>query len=154
MLSRYSAACNLFSVAAPMLALRRRGIAMSFQKNNTTMNITHTTQPIIHKDDHAIISSYLGTEATEPLKVKLEKAKIVPQDEFPRDAVRLHSRVTVRDKMARMNFTYHMSLPGGNQSVTSNIGMAILGLKKGEEVKLQFKNSKKYYIVMEVSNPV
>ena len=46
---------------------------MSFQKNNTTMNITHTTQPIIHKDDHAIISSYLGTEATEPLKVKLEK---------------------------------------------------------------------------------
>ncbi|WP_109698106.1 GreA/GreB family elongation factor [Chitinophaga deserti] len=117
------------------------------------MQITHKTQPIIHQDDHAILLGYLGTDATAPLEDKLKQAKVVPQDEFPRDVVRLHSRVTVRDKMARMNFTYNMSLPGSNHSVTSTIGMAILGLQKGEEVKLVQKNSKKYYIVMEVSNP-
>ncbi|WP_119079155.1 GreA/GreB family elongation factor [Chitinophaga alhagiae] len=117
------------------------------------MNITQKSQPIIHQDDHAIILTYLGTEATDPLKAKLEQAKIVPQDEFPRDVVRLHSRVVVRDKMARMNFTYHVALPGSNQSVVAPIGMAILGLQKGEEVRLQERNGKKYYIVMEVSNP-
>lgn len=118
------------------------------------MNITQKTQPVIHKDDHAIIMTYLGTEATEPLKIKLDQARIVGKDEFPRDVVRLHSRVVVRDKMARMNFTYHMALPGGNQSVVAPIGMALLGLQKGEEVKLQERNGKKYYIVMEVSNMV
>jgi transcription elongation GreA/GreB family factor len=46
-----------------------------------------------------------------------------------------------------------VSLPGSNQSVVAPIGMAILGLQKGEEVKLQERNGKKYYIVMEVSNP-
>lgn len=98
--------------------------------------------------------TYLGTEATDPLKTKLEQAKILGKDEFPRDVVRLHSRVVVRDKMARMNFTYHMALPGSNQSVVAPIGMALLGLRKGEEVKLQERNGKKYYIVMEVSNMV
>lgn len=98
--------------------------------------------------------NYLGTVAAEPLKEKIGQAKIVSREEFPGDVVRLHSRVVVRDKMARMNFTYHMAMPGSNQSVMAPIGMAIFGLKKGEEVKLQERNGKKYYIVMEVSNLV
>jgi len=118
---------------------------------------TNHIQPVISKDDHDLLMSHAKTTGATQLKEKIQQAKVIDKADLPHDVVRVNSRVVVRDKMARRNFIYQLSVPGNNQTAStalSPIGVALLGLQKGQDVSIQAAKGKKYYIVMEVTNPV
>ena len=87
----------------------------------------------------------------------IKHANILPAGDFPWDTIRLYSKVIIRDKMARVNYTYTLVLPAQSDhrkcrvSVFSSIGKALLGFKRGEDISWETTGKKRYFTVMAVS---
>lgn len=118
---------------------------------------------IVLKEDYDLLMNYAGKGNNSVQKVyaselleNLEKAEVLSMDEFPGDMVRLNSRVTLRDKIARYNYVYTVVLPEqadhrkGKVSVLAPIGAALLGYRTGEDVSWQMHSGKRYFTIMEV----
>jgi regulator of nucleoside diphosphate kinase len=120
---------------------------------------------VVLKEDYDVLMSYAGKSKTGPQKIyaselleSLETAEVVSNDEFPGDMIRLNSRVTIRDKVARYNYVYTIVLPEeadhrkGKVSVLAPIGAALLGYRTGEDVTWQMHSGKRYFTVMAVTH--
>jgi regulator of nucleoside diphosphate kinase len=122
---------------------------------------------ILRKDDYEIIQSYLKTgphkhsfdrKNVEELKVELKKAKLVSPDKFPGDVVSLNSKVKVRENQNDTILEFILVTPDKADikerkiSVMAPIGTALIGFRKGQEVKWQVPSGKKTFTIMEVSN--
>jgi transcription elongation GreA/GreB family factor len=89
---------------------------------------------------------------------KLQAAKVTFDTDFPRNVSRLYSTITVRDTIARINHTYKLLPPNeadrevNGISVLSPLGFILMGRRVGSSFSWQFKNKKKYFLMVDIVN--
>lgn len=124
---------------------------------------------IVREDDYELLLSYVngwqGNSAADrksavDLQAELKKATLVSKDNFPMDVVRLNSTVKVKaaDKDTVLELILvtpdKADIRTGKVSIMAPIGTALLGFRKGEEVKWQVPAGKKTFTILEVVNEV
>ena len=121
---------------------------------------------IIVKEDHDMANewirktnnaSHLSRSDRDKLLKKLTNAHIVDSEICPADVVRIYSKITLRDKILRVNYQYTIVPPSeadhrkGHLSAISPIGAAALGRKMGEDITFETLNKKRYLVILGVS---
>ena len=122
---------------------------------------------IVLQDDHQLLAKSLDTDtqfATLPeaekkkIKTKLANAQQVTAKDFPNNVSRLYDVITIRNIRTRHNVQYSLVPPAekddwaGKISAISPLGIALLGVVKGQSIVWQSGSKKNYYAVMEVRN--
>ncbi len=118
---------------------------------------------IIAREDHLLLTDYLkknkvvnGNKSDSILQV-VENAELIEDSDFPWEAVRLNSRVIIRDKIARLNYSYTVVMPEladhkqCRVSVFSEIGGALFGNSRGNDIYWDTPKGKRYFTIMAVS---
>lgn len=93
----------------------------------------------------------------EDLAEELRRAHVVPDAQFPRDAVRLGAHVHYRDEKSGeerwviLVRPYEADLAQGRLSILTPVGMALLGLKPGAQIEWQMpRRDRRHLRVLEV----
>ncbi|HVV06004.1 MAG TPA: GreA/GreB family elongation factor [Puia sp.] len=122
---------------------------------------------ILREDDYQLLLSFLNDgryaskeDARNALDLGLEirKATLVTKDQFPRDVVRLNSKIRIMqsDRNALLDLTLvtpdKADIKERKISVLAPIGTALLGLKKGTTIIWEVPAGKKELTVVEVNN--
>jgi regulator of nucleoside diphosphate kinase len=122
---------------------------------------------VLRKDDYKLLISYLNGRGgktafdrrnAEELHAELKKAKLVNIDDFPLDVVRINSTVRIKaeDKNEVMEFMLvtpdRANIKEKRVSVMAPIGTALIGFRKGQQVKWQVPSGKKTFTILEVIN--
>jgi len=124
-------------------------------------------QLVLRKDDYSLLLSYLkggfrksafDRRNAEDLKAELKKAKLVNENDFPHDVVRLNSTVRIKadgkdEVMELVLITPDKANIKENKiSVMAPIGTALIGFQKGQRVKWRVPAGKKSFTILEVIN--
>ena len=122
---------------------------------------------VLRTDDYKVLLGYLngGNGKTafdrrnaEDLHAELKKAKLVNKDKFPLDVVRINSTVRVKaeDKDEVMEFMLvtpdKANIKEKRISIMAPIGTALIGFRKGQQVKWQVPSGKKVFTILDVVN--
>lgn len=122
---------------------------------------------ILRKDDYKLLNSYLkgGNAKTAfdrrnavALQAELKKAKLVDKDDFPSDAVGINSTVRIKTEETNEIMEVMLVTPDkanirkGRISVMAPIGTALIGFRKGQQVKWQVPSGRKTFTILEVIN--
>jgi regulator of nucleoside diphosphate kinase len=89
---------------------------------------------------------------------ELERAIIVHKDAFPKHAIRLNSQVTLLEKKSKKTVSFTIVLPKSVNirerkiSALSPVAVAIIGFRKGEEVRCKLPGGTKHFRIEEVIN--
>ncbi len=98
---------------------------------------------ILSDKDYARLSVLADDEL---FRDELGRAIVVSADEVPDDVVRMNSRVTYLDQSSGLQrevelcFPEEADLKSGKISVISPVGIALIGLKAGQEIDWPFPN--------------
>ncbi|HTM94007.1 MAG TPA: nucleoside diphosphate kinase regulator [Flavisolibacter sp.] len=122
---------------------------------------------VLAKQDYEIIMFYIrrglptitfNRQDAEELESELKRAKVVDQEELPDDVVRLNSKVTVKEENANKVMELTVVTPEKANikqrliSIMSPIGTALIGFRKGQQVKWKVPSGKKTFTIMDVQN--
>ena len=122
---------------------------------------------VLRKDDYNVLISYLhGARPktafdrlnAEALRDELKKAKLVDEDKFPPDVVRINSEVHVKggkknNVMQVMLVTPDKANIKENKiSIMAPLGTALLGFRKGQRVKWRVPAGEKTFEIVDVIN--
>ncbi|GAO44031.1 GreA/GreB family elongation factor [Flavihumibacter petaseus] len=122
---------------------------------------------LLTSDDHELLLFYLkgGTEVKSfdrsniaALQEELKRAQLVDKADFPRDVVKINSRVKVKmeGKKEAMEFTVvtpdKADIRERKISVLAPVGTALLGFRKGQQVQWEVPAGKKTFTILEVKN--
>lgn len=122
---------------------------------------------MLAKEDYEIIMSYVkrglptitfNRQDVEELEMELKKAKLVTRDELPEDVVRLNSTVIIKEEKENRVMKITVVTPEKANikqrliSIMSPIGTALIGFRKGQQVKWKVPAGKKTFTIMEVQN--
>jgi regulator of nucleoside diphosphate kinase len=122
---------------------------------------------LLTKDDYNIIMSYIrrglptitfNRHDAEELEIELKKAKVVDKEELPSDVVRLNSTVTIKEEKENKVMELTVVTPEKANikqrliSIMSPIGTALIGFRKGQQVKWKVPAGKKTFTIMDVQN--
>jgi len=122
---------------------------------------------ILREDDYQVLLAFLNdgryakredARYVTDLELEIRKATLVTKDQFPRDVVRLNSkiRITQSDRDAVMDLVLvtpdKADIKARKISVLAPIGTALLGLKKGTTISWEVPGGKKDFTVVEVKN--
>jgi regulator of nucleoside diphosphate kinase len=122
---------------------------------------------ILREDDYQVLISFLNdgryanredARYATDLGLEIRKATLVTKDQFPRDVVRLNSKIRIRqsDKGAVMDLMLvtpdKADIKERKISVLAPIGTALLGLKKGTTIIWEVPGGTKEFTVVEVNN--
>lgn len=120
---------------------------------------------MLAKEDYEIIMSYIrkglptitfNRRDAEELEMEIKKAKVVDRRELPTDVVRLNSTVTVKEEKENRIIELTLVTPEKANikqrfvSIMSPIGTALIGFRKGQQVKWKVPAGKKTFTIMEV----
>jgi len=115
------------------------------------------------KEDADVLKKLLDADTelpgTKVIREKLEHAEIVNHTGFDYDVARLNSLLLLRDKAGRRNFQYRLAVPEAGATVvnTDNVfrplGAALLGMRKGQELKWNTSKGVRYFFIMNVVTP-
>lgn len=126
-----------------------------------------TNQLVLRKDDYTLLISYLngghGKTAfdrrnAEDLHAELKKAKLVSNDDFPSDVVRINSTVRIKaeDKAEIMELMLvtpdKADIKEKRISIMAPIGTALIGFRQGQKVKWQVPAGNRTFTILEVIN--
>lgn len=103
----------------------------------------------VTKTDLNLLRFYPGAQ---PLRRKLERARVLPSDRVPGDVVTMGSRVRFTDGGVRRyaKLVYPQEADGrGRVSVLSPLGTTLLGLSAGQEILARFPGSARRRIHVE-----
>lgn len=119
---------------------------------------------VLAKEDFDLLSNYLknnkavATDEKNSRMIRLiETAQLVEDADFPWEIVRLNSKVIIRDKIARLNYTYIVVMPDQADhkqckvSAFSVIGSALLGNSRGKDIFWSTPKGKRHFTIMAVS---
>jgi regulator of nucleoside diphosphate kinase len=124
-------------------------------------------QLVLRKDDYEVLISYLNKgqsntafdrKNVEELKNELKKARLVTTDNFPKDVVRLNSKVKIKadnkDEIMELILVTpdKADIKEKKISIMAPIGTALIGFRQGQKVKWQVPSGKKTFTIMEVIN--
>lgn len=122
---------------------------------------------ILLKEDHQLLTKALENDAQfaalsdvekAVVKNKLTNAEKVTAEDFPNTVSRLYDVITIRNIKTRLNIQYKLVPPSekdewsGKISAISPLGIALMGVTKGQSITWQSGKKKNYYSVMEVIN--
>jgi regulator of nucleoside diphosphate kinase len=122
---------------------------------------------VLAKEDYDIIMYYVrrglptvtfNRQDAEELEMELKKAKVVNKEELPEDVVRLNSKVTIKEEKENKVIELTVVTPEKANikqrliSIMSPIGTALIGFRKGQQVKWKVPAGKKIFTIMEVQN--
>jgi|SRR6476469_494557 len=125
------------------------------------------SQLILRKDDYNLLISYLNggygkmhmdKRNADDLHAELKKAKLVDKDDFPVDVVRLNSRVRVIAEERNEAIDLMLVTPDRADikerriSILAPIGTALIGFRKGQQVKWQVPAGKRTFTIVDVTN--
>lgn len=126
------------------------------------MSTTTQNQVILSKEDYEQLKHYIGSGTVKAgdmtLSHELKRAKIVAQEELPKDSVRLGSTITILEMESEktMEFTVvmpaHADMKTKKVSVLTPMGTAFIGFKKNDEVQWKVPAGIKTFKIIEVSN--
>lgn len=131
------------------------------------MKKTTNNRLLLRTDDYKLLISYLNGQVgktpadrrnAEDLHAELKKAKLVPKENFPEDVVRLNSTVRIKaeDKDEVMELVLvtpdKANIKEKRISIMAPIGTALIGFRKGQQVKWQVPNGKKTFTILDVEN--
>jgi regulator of nucleoside diphosphate kinase len=122
---------------------------------------------VLAKEDYEIIMSYVkrglrtitfNRRDSEELEMELRKAKLVDQHELPEDVVRLNSTVTIKEEKENKVMELTVVMPEKANikekliSIMSPVGTALIGFRKGQQVKWKVPAGKKTFTILNVQN--
>ena len=123
---------------------------------------------MLRKDDYDIIQAYLRGSGSQKnfdrqnvagLEEELKNAQVVEKDLFPKDVVRLNSKVTIAEEKKNRVIELTLVTPDkadireGKVSIMAPIGTAIIGFRRGQKVAWQVPAGKKTFTILDVINP-
>lgn len=118
-------------------------------------------------DDHKLLISYLNgrkgktafdRQNAEDLRAELKKAKLVKRDELPLDVVRINSTVKIKAEEKEEIMEFMLVTPDKADikdkkiSIMAPIGTALIGFRKGQQVKWRVPAGQKTFTIVEVIN--
>lgn len=125
---------------------------------------TENKKRILAKEDFGLLTNYLKNNRTAAIDEKnsavirlIETAQLVDDADFPWEVVRLNSKVIIRDKIARLNYTYIVVMPEladhkqCKVSAFSTIGSALLGHSRGHDIFWSTPKGRRHFTIMAVS---
>jgi regulator of nucleoside diphosphate kinase len=122
---------------------------------------------ILRKDDYQVLVSFLKDERyvnrvdarnITDLEGELKRARLVTKDEFPKDVVRLNSKIKIKESGKDQVMDLVLVTPDKADikkrkiSVLAPIGTAVIGFKKGETISWDVPGGRKKFTIMEVIN--
>ena len=122
---------------------------------------------LLRTDDYKLLISYLNggnsktafdVQNAEALHAELKKAKLVDKGDFPDDAVRINSTVWIKredmnDIMQLMLVTPdRANIKEGKISIMAPMGTALIGFRKGQQIKWKVPAGEKTFTILEVIN--
>ena len=122
---------------------------------------------LLAKNDYNTIMSYVkkGLSAitfnrrdAEELERELKNAKLVNREDLPADVVRLNSTVVIREEKENKLLELTLVTPEKANikkrlvSIMSPIGTALIGFRKGQQVKWKVPAGKKTFTILDVQN--
>ena len=120
---------------------------------------------MLAKEDYDIIMYYVkrglptitfNRQDIEELESELKKAKIVDRDQLPQDVVRLNSVVTIKEENENKIMELTVVTPEKANikqrliSIMSPIGTALIGFRKGQQVRWKVPAGKKTFTILNV----
>jgi transcription elongation GreA/GreB family factor len=125
---------------------------------------TENKRRILAKEDFDLLTNYLKHNRAAAVDEKnsavirlMETAQLVDDTDFPWEVVRLNSKVIIRDKIARLNYTYIVVMPEladhkqCKVSAFSTIGSALLGHSRGHDIFWSTPKGRRHFTIMAVS---
>jgi regulator of nucleoside diphosphate kinase len=129
----------------------------SFNKLIFVMRSIENKKLLIAKKDFSLLSDYLKNnkavaqdEKNSEIVQYIKNAELIEDAQFPWEIVRLNSKVIIRDKIARINYTYTVVMPEladhkqCRVSVFSAIGSALFGKSRGNDLFWKAPNGKSF----------
>ena len=124
-------------------------------------------QLVLRLDDYKLLMAYFnnwqGTtvverKSTQVLQEELKRARLVEKKDFPADAVRLNSRVTIKAEGRQDVMELVLVMPdkadmkARKVSVAAPVGAALIGFRQGQQVSWQVPAGKRTFTILEVKN--
>jgi regulator of nucleoside diphosphate kinase len=131
------------------------------------MQLTTENKIIITTEDYETLNAYLkGFKSVKAfdrknavsLQAELKKATLVKTDEIPLDVVRLNSKVSIKEGTKGNLIELTLVVPEEADikqrkvSVFAPIGTALIGFRKGEQVKWDVPAGSKTFTIIDVYN--
>jgi regulator of nucleoside diphosphate kinase len=122
---------------------------------------------VLRTDDYKILISYLNggnaKTAFDPrnaaeLHAELKKARLVDKENFPEDVVRINSTVRIKAEEKNEVMQFMLVTPDKANikekriSIMAPIGTALIGFRKGQQVKWKVPAGVKTFTILEVIN--
>lgn len=112
-------------------------------------------------DDYKLLKRFAGTEiAANELSLarELDRAQIVADSDFPKDVIRLNSRVELIDLGTNKRLEFELVLPNEADmkqkrfSALSPMGIAIIGFRQGDKIKSKLPGGERNFLIEKVHN--
>lgn len=126
------------------------------------MNINQQNAVVMTEEDFNLLKPYFNKTPDRnnemSLANELSRAVIVKKDAFPAHGIKINSKVSVLDLDTEkvMEFTLvmpeHADMKQQKISITTPIGAALIGFRKGEEVVWKVPAGLKTFRILEVEN--
>jgi regulator of nucleoside diphosphate kinase len=125
------------------------------------------TELVVRTDDYKILISYLNGGAAKTafdshnaaeLHAELKKARLVDKENFPEDVVRINSTVRIKAEEKNEVMQFMLVTPDKANikekriSIMAPIGTALIGFRKGQQVKWKVPAGVKTFTILEVIN--
>lgn len=122
---------------------------------------------VLRTDDYKVLINYLNGGTSKltfdprnaaALHAELKKAKLVDKDEFPDDVVRINSTIRVKAEESDNILQFMLVTPDkanikeGRVSIMAPIGTALIGFRKGQQVKWRVPGGEKTFTILDVIN--
>ncbi|OQP55772.1 GreA/GreB family elongation factor [Niastella populi] len=122
---------------------------------------------VLRKDDYQLLVSLLNGAGrklsfdrrnAQDLLAELKKATLVHKDNFPEDVVRINSFVRIQAEGMNDVMEFMLVMPDKADikerkiSVMAPVGIALIGFKKGQQVKWKVPAGKKTFTILDVVN--
>ncbi len=117
---------------------------------------------IITEEDYQQLKGYInhdaGNDEEMTLSAELKRAVILSKDAFPSHAVRLNSKVSVQDLDTDRVIEFTLVMPAhadmhkNKVSILTPMGAALIGFRKGEEVRWKVPAGFKRFRILDVTN--
>ena len=132
------------------------------------MNVAEN-KVLILKDDYALLNACVKNtkvvtmkepQHTRSLSEELHRAVVVERDQFPQDAIRLNTLVTIKDLSSGNETSIRIVLPEfadikqKKVSVLAPMGTALIGLQKGQRFTWQMPAGAKSFLILDVQAEV
>lgn len=107
--------------------------------------------------EHIRVNNKLSGSNRTRLETKLKGARLLPREQLPHEVVAANSSVSIRDMLTGELKIFNLVVPAeartkhNKVSLLSQVGMAVVGNRQGDQVEWEMPDGLKKYLIEEVS---